>query len=71
MSYVPNHKLIQQVERYEREEREARLALADAREEAKSGAPHGHHELIQKLEAEWKHALERLHHARQSGQDKP
>ena len=51
----------------ERDEQEARLRLAAAREQAlmnEGEAPTADHELIQRLEAEWKHALERRHHAR-------
>ncbi len=58
-----------ELEQVEREEREARLRLEAAREQARMNdgeAPHEHHELIHKLEAEWKHALERLHGARQA-----
>jgi hypothetical protein len=53
--------------RVEREERDARLALEAAKERNRMDdgeAPHEHHELIHKLEAEWKQALERLHHVR-------
>jgi hypothetical protein len=53
--------------RVEREERDARLALEAAKERNRMDdgeAPHEHHELIHKLEADWKHALERLHRAR-------
>ncbi len=66
MSYVPPHQLLEQVERAERE---ARLRLAAAREQAQGEAPGEHHELIHKLEAEWKHALERLHTARHAARD--
>jgi hypothetical protein len=62
--YTPNPKLLEQVER---EEREARLRVAEARAQAEMGGGEGtseHHERIHKLEAEWKHALERLHLAR-------
>ena len=47
----------------EREEREARLRLAEARERAQRNegeAPREHHELLRTLEEEWKRALERL-----------
>ena len=66
MSWVPHHQLLEQVER---DEREARLRLAAARQQGQGDAPAEHHELIHKLEAEWKHALERLHRTRQGGQD--
>jgi hypothetical protein len=49
------------------EEQEKRLALAEARERAEmvdGEVPPEHHELIHRLEADWKHALERLHKAR-------
>jgi hypothetical protein len=49
-----------------------RLSLKAAREQAltnEGGAPSEHHELIHKLEADWKHALERLHRARQAAED--
>jgi hypothetical protein len=51
----------------EREEQEARLRLDAARAqqlEDDGEAPTADHELIQRLEADWKHALERLHRAR-------
>jgi hypothetical protein len=51
----------------EREEREARLRLAEARERARLSegeAPPEHHELLRTLEEEWKRALERLHEIR-------
>lgn len=54
------------------QEHEARLRLAAAREQAlmdDGEASREHHELIHKLEAEWKHALERLNRARQGGED--
>jgi hypothetical protein len=66
VSYTPHHRLLEQVER---EERDARLRLAAAREQAQDDAPHEHHELLHKLEAEWKQALGRLHHARKGAQD--
>lgn len=56
-----------QLYQIEREEQEARVRLAAAREKQlmdEGEAPTPHHELIQRLEAEWKHALERLHKAR-------
>jgi hypothetical protein len=62
MDYEPR-----QLEAIERDELEARLRLADARDKAEmtdGEAPTADHELIQRLEAEWKHALERLHHHR-------
>ena len=51
----------------QREESEARLRLEAAREQAlmnEGEVPSEHHELIHKLEADWKHALERLHRTR-------
>ena len=62
--YTPNPKLLEQVERTERE---AKLRLAAAREQARMDEgelPAEHHELIRKLEAEWKQARERLHRVR-------
>jgi hypothetical protein len=47
-----------------REEQEARLRLAEARERARRDegeAPPEHHELLRTLEEDWKRALERLH----------
>ena len=61
----------QQLEQVEREENEARLRLEAAREQAlmnEGEVPSEHHELIHKLEADWKHALERLHQARQAAE---
>jgi hypothetical protein len=58
--------------RMERDEQNARLALEAAKERNKMDdgeASHEHHELIHKLEADWKHALERLHHARGHSED--
>jgi hypothetical protein len=55
-----------QFEQIERDEREARLRLAEVRERAKMNegeAPAEHHELIQKLEDEWHKARERLEQA--------
>jgi hypothetical protein len=49
------------------EEQETRLRLAEARDKAEmvdGEVPTEHHELIHRLEADWKHALERLHKAR-------
>lgn len=63
MDYEPR-----QFEAIERDEMEARLRLADARDKADSvdgETPTADHELIQRLEAEWKHALERLHRHRE------
>jgi hypothetical protein len=65
--WEPPPQQLEQVERIEREENEARLRLEDARKEARAGegeVPSDHHERIHKLEAEWKHAVERLHRAR-------
>jgi hypothetical protein len=50
-----------------RDEQEARLRLDAARDRAKMDdgeAPTEDHALLQKLEADWKHALERLHRVR-------
>jgi hypothetical protein len=66
VSWVPPPQLVEQAEG---EEREARLRLAVAREQAQGDTPGEHHERIHKLEAEWKHALERLHRARHAAQD--
>lgn len=59
MGYEPR-----QYEEVERDELEARLRLAEARDQAEMNegeAPTADHELIQRLEADWKHALELLH----------
>jgi hypothetical protein len=51
----------------ERDEQEARLRLAEARNQAKlvdGEVPPEHHHLLQTLEADWKRALEHLHRAR-------
>jgi hypothetical protein len=51
----------------ERQEQEARLRLAEARNQAKlvdGEVPAEHHELLRTLEADWKRALEHLHRAR-------
>ncbi len=56
-----------ELQRIEQEEHEARQRLAEARDRAEMNegeAPTADHELIQRLEADWKHALERLHHHR-------
>ena len=66
VSWVPPPQLVEQVER---EEREARLRSAAAREQAQGDTPGEHHALIHKLETEWKHALERLHRTRHAAQD--
>lgn len=53
-------------EQIEREERESRERLEDARERHMTDdgvIPHEHHELIHRLEAEWKEARERLEHS--------
>jgi vacuolar-type H+-ATPase subunit H len=66
MSYEPDELLA-----VEREEEDARLRLEEARERRRrSGgeAPSEDHDLLERLEAEWKHALDRLHRARGSGQ---
>jgi hypothetical protein len=56
-------------EQIEREEREARERLEAARERHMTDdgqIPHEHHELIHRLEADWKKAAERLEHARRA-----
>ena len=58
-----------ELEQIAREEREARERLEAARERNlmnEGEAPHEHHELIRKLEAEWQQAVERLERARRS-----
>jgi hypothetical protein len=54
--------------RIERDEQEARLRLDAARaqqlQDDEGESPTADHALIERLEAEWKHALERLHRAR-------
>jgi hypothetical protein len=67
MVYEPS-----EFEAIEREEREARLRLDEARERAmlnEGEAPTEHHELLRALEADWKHAVERLHRIRGHKQD--
>ena len=61
-----------QLQQVQREENEARLRLEAAREQAlmnEGEVPSEHHELIHKLEADWKHALERLHRTRDAAED--
>jgi hypothetical protein len=56
-----------ELEAIEREEREARLRLDEARERAmmnEGEAPTEHHELLRALEADWKHAVEHLRRIR-------
>ncbi len=56
-----------ELEMVEREEHAARLRLSEARDRtlmADGEVPPEHHELVRKLEADWKHALERLHRTR-------
>jgi hypothetical protein len=67
MAYEPP-----ELEAIEREEREARLRLDEARDRAmlnEGEAPTEHQELLRALEAAWKHALERLHRIRGHKQD--
>jgi vacuolar-type H+-ATPase subunit H len=62
--YTPNPKVLEQVAQAEHG---AKLRLAAAREQARMDEgepPAEHHELIRKLEAEWKQARERLHRVR-------
>lgn len=57
----------EELELVEREEREARLRLGEARERQlmnEGEAPAEHTELLCRLEADWQRALERLHRAR-------
>jgi hypothetical protein len=59
-------------EAIEREEREARLRLDEARGRAmlnEGEAPTEHQEILRTLEGEWKHAVERLHRIRGHTQD--
>ena len=54
----------------EREEHDARLRLAEAREKqtlSDGVVPKEHHELLHQLEEDWKRAVERLHRARNAG----
>jgi hypothetical protein len=56
-----------ELEEIVRDEQEARLRLDEARDKARRNegeTPTEDHELIQRLEADWKHALERLHRIR-------
>lgn len=68
MSYIDPDEFV----RLERDEQNAREALAAAREQHlmdDGEVPPEHHELIHKLEQDWKHALERLHLARGHSED--
>ena len=61
-----------ELEAIEREEREARLRLDEARDRAmmnEGEAPREHKDLLRALEADWKHAVERLHRIRGHKQD--
>ena len=61
-----------ELEAIEQEEREARLRLAEARDRAtmdEGEAPTEDHEFLRALEADWKHALERLHRIRGHAED--
>ena len=61
-----------ELEEVERQEREAQLRLATAREQAEMNegeAPTKHRELVHKLEVEWKRARERLDRARHPAKD--
>jgi len=53
----------------ERQEHDLRLQLAAAREKARGGAPPEHHELVRKLEEEWKRVRERLDRLRHPAKD--
>lgn len=56
-----------ELEQIARDEQEARLRLDEARSRAdmnEGEAPTADHELLQRLEADWKHALQRLHLSR-------
>jgi len=58
-----------ELEEIERDERAARERLEAARERnlmVDGEIPHEHHELLHRLEAEWKQARERLEHARRA-----
>jgi hypothetical protein len=58
-----------ELEQIERDEREARLRLAEMRERVERSegvAPNEDHELLRQLEEEWKHLADRLHRARQA-----
>jgi hypothetical protein len=59
-------------EAIEREEREARLRLDEARDRANMNegiAPTEDQELLRRLEADWKRAVERLHRIRGHAED--
>jgi hypothetical protein len=61
-----------QLYQLERDEQEARVRLDAARAqrlEDDGESPTADHALIERLEAEWKHALGRLHHARGHHED--
>ena len=66
MVWQPN-----ELEKIERDEQEARLRLEEARgqNETDETGEAQHEGLISKLEEEWKHALERLEHARKGSSD--
>ena len=67
--YYPNPR---ELEMLEREEHEARTALASAREQHQledGTIPDQHQSLIGKLEEEWKHAVSRLERARTGPKD--
>jgi len=61
-----------QFEQIERDEQDAQLRLAEAREQARMNdgeAPAEHNALLQKLEDEWKKARELLEQARHGKKD--
>jgi hypothetical protein len=67
MTYQPS-----ELEEIEREEQEARLRYEEHRERQRRSegeAPTEDHELLQRLETEWRRALDRLHLARGSSKD--
>jgi hypothetical protein len=62
MSYQPDELLAM-----EREEEDARLRFEEARDSGKTSGEEDHG-LLERLEAEWKRALDRLNRARGSNQ---
>jgi len=64
MTYQPS-----ELEEIEREEQDARLRYEEHRERqlrSEGEAPTEDHALLERLEKEWRHALDRLHAARGS-----
>jgi len=65
MSYMPD-----ELSQVEREEQAARLRVEELREQQRRSegeAPTEDQELLERLEAEWRHLRDRLHHLRKPG----